>query len=495
VPIDFTTTTASPERVDADLLAVPVYADRELGPGGEAVDDALDIDLPTFMKEAGFTGKLGQTRWVPSGDGIAADSVVIVGLGSPDEVSAGVLRRAAAAVARKARKAGSVATTLVSAGNDVTADARAVAEGLILGSYQFLTYKGDGEDSELTEVISIGPGGKRVLAAFDRGGVVADATCWARDMVNEPAGSLGPREFVAAARKQLAGAGVRVTVLEEAQIRKQKLGGLLGVNAGSDEPPRFLKVSYSPTSPRGSLAFVGKGVTFDSGGLSLKPAKAMEQMKTDMGGAAAVVGAMSALRDAGVRTKVTAYVPLTENMPNGRATRPGDVLTIRNGKTVEVLNTDAEGRLILADALSLAVEDGPDAIVDLATLTGACLVALGEKIAGLMGNNDSLVEQVEEAAGAAGEPVWHLPLPEDYRSQLDSEIADVQNIGGQWAGSLTAGLFLEEFVDDVPWAHLDIAGPARADKDDGELTRGGTGYGVRTLVELASSFRRPVRNG
>ncbi len=312
-------------------------------------------------------------------------------------------------------------------------------------------------------------------------------------MVNEPAGSLGPKEFVAAAKKLLTGSGVRVTVLEEAQIRKQKLGGLLGVNAGSDEPPRFLKVTYSPKNARGSLALVGKGVTFDSGGLSLKPAKAMEQMKTDMGGAAAVVGAMSALRDAGVRAKVVAYVPLTENMPNGSATRPGDVLTIRNGKTVEVLNTDAEGRLILADALSMAAEDGPDAIVDLATLTGACLVALGEKIAGLMGNNDDVVEQLEAAAERAGEPVWHLPLPDDYRSMLDSEIADLQNIGGQWGGSLTAGLFLEEFVDDVPWAHLDIAGPARANKDDGELVRGGTGFGVRTLVEFASSFRRPAR--
>jgi leucyl aminopeptidase len=270
------------------------------------------------------------------------------------------------------------------------------------------------------------------------------------------------------------------------------MGGVLGVGNGSDRPPRFLRLEYAPANAKSTLALVGKGVVFDSGGLSLKTAGGMETMKTDMSGAAAVIAAMSTLRDLGVKTRVIAYVPLVENMPSGAAMRPGDVLTMRNGKTVEVLNTDAEGRLILADALSLASEEGADAIIDLATLTGAVTMALGDKIAGLMGTDDAWVTQVSEAAERAGERMWHLPLPEDYRRNLDSEIADLRNISsGGGAGTLTAGLFLKEFAGDAPWVHLDIAGTARASSEDGETSKGGTGYGVRTLIELASTFRKP----
>ena len=254
-----------------------------------------------------------------------------------------------------------------------------------------------------------------------------------------------------------------------------------------------MRLAYEPAGARATVAFIGKGVVFDSGGLSLKPAAGMETMKTDMSGAAAVIAAMSALRDLGVKIRVIGYIPLVENMPSGTAIRPGDVLLHRNGKTVEVLNTDAEGRLILADALAMAAEDAPDAMVDLATLTGACVVALGEKIAGLMGNNDAWTTQVREAADRAGESVWPLPLPSEYRKLLDSEVADLANIGGgRYGGALTAGLFLKEFVGDVPWAHLDIAGPARSASDDGHVLKGGTGFGVRTLLELADHFRQPT---
>ena len=265
------------------------------------------------------------------------------------------------------------------------------------------------------------------------------------------------------------------------------------MSLGSDQPPRLVKLTYTPPGKAtGTVALVGKGITFDSGGLSLKTADGMETMKTDMSGAAAVIGTMSVLRQAGVKTKVVAYVPTTENMPGGRAIKPGDVLKIRNGKTVEVLNTDAEGRLILADGLSLAVEEKPDAIIDLATLTGACVVALGMKIAGLMGNDDAWIGQVRDAADRVGEPMWPLPLPQEYRKDLDSEIADLKNItGGRGGGALTAGLFLAEFAGDVPWAHLDIAGPARAGSDDGYIGKGGTGFGVRTLVEVLSTFEKP----
>ena len=265
---------------------------------------------------------------------------------------------------------------------------------------------------------------------------------------------------------------------------------------GSTQPPRLVRVQYQPADPIEiggrvpHLALVGKGITFDSGGLSLKTATGMETMKTDMGGAAAVLSAVDAAAALGARIRITAFTPLTENMPGGSATKPGDVLTTRNGKTIEVLNTDAEGRLVLADGLTLAAEAEPDAIIDLATLTGAAVVALGKEIAGLLGNDDGLIAELRAAGNRAGEPLWPLPLPDDYRSHIESEIADMRNIGrpGQ-AGSISAAMLLREFVADVPWAHLDIAGPARSDENSRYLSKGGTGFGVRTLVELVTSER------
>jgi leucyl aminopeptidase len=371
--------------------------------------------------------------------------------------------------------------------------AQAVAEGLALGAYQYLEYKGDAKPSKLKKVVIIAAGGAPVRNAVERGATVGGAVNWARDMVNTPSKEKSPADMVAAARKLLRGKGVTVQVLDVRELRAQRMGGVLGVGQGSEQTPRFLTMTYAPSGARGKpLAFVGKGVVFDSGGLSLKTAGGMETMKTDMSGGAAVIAAMSTLSALGVKSRVTGYVPLVENMPSGTAIRPGDVLRIRNGKTVEVLNTDAEGRLILADALSLASEAKPAAVIDLATLTGACMVALGDKIAGLMGNDDGWVDQVRAAAERAGEPVWHLPLPPEYRKQLESEVADLKNIGGSYGGALTAGLFLQEFVDEAPWVHVDIAGPARANADDGYLTKGGTGFGVRTLVELARTFEAPA---
>jgi len=268
------------------------------------------------------------------------------------------------------------------------------------------------------------------------------------------------------------------------------MGGILGVNRGSTQQPRFVQLTYKPNKSNGKhIILVGKGITFDAGGLSIKTAQGMATMKCDMGGAAAVLGAMIAIGQIAPNTKVTGLMPLTDNMLGGDATRPGDVLHIKNGKTVEVLNTDAEGRLILADALSVASNMKADAIVDLATLTGACMVALGSQYAGLMGTDDSLINAIENAAQQTGERVWHLPLPDEYRSQLDSNIADVKNIGSNWGGALTAGLFLKEFVSEgIPWAHLDIAGPAFADAAWGEHPKGGTGFGVRLLIDLVENF-------
>jgi leucyl aminopeptidase len=498
VPISFRTAPTPAERVTADLLAVPVGTGPTLGPGADAVDRALEGGLRSFMEEAGFEGKAGQTLAVPTFGRLRARAAVLVGVGALDELDADGFRRAGASVARAAKRAASVATTIVELGADTpkveSADAaQAFAEGVRLGSYGFLKYKADADAGKLERVIVVGKGGARITSALERGVAVAGAVAWARDIVNEPAGAKSPAAFANAAKRVLRGTGVTVKVLSGAELKAEKLGGVLGVGQGSDNPPRFVQLTYNPSGAKRTLALVGKGVVFDSGGLSLKTSSGMETMKTDMSGAAAVIAAMSVLRDAGVKTKVVGYVPMVENMPSGSAIRPGDVLRIRNGKTVEVLNTDAEGRLILADALSLASEDKPDAVVDLATLTGACMVALGDKVAGLMGNDNGWTDQVRAAADRASEPVWPLPLPSEYRKLLESEVADVRNISsGSYGGALTAGLFLREFVDDVPWAHLDIAGPARAGSDDGYIAKGGTGFGVRTLVELATGFTPPT---
>ena len=500
MPLAFTLAAPPVDRVAADLLAVPVGAGRRLGPGADAVDAALDGELAAFMEEADFDGKPGQTLAAPTRDRVRATAAMLVGVGDFDELTVDGLRRAAATVARKATKVTSVATTLIDLFEahdfDRAAAAQAVAEGFVLGSYQFLKYKANRDASKLRRVLVVGRSGSRVEAALERGATIAGAVTWARDMVNEPSGAKSPAAFAAAAKKLLTGKGVTVKVSTEAELKKEGLGGVLGVGQGSASPPRLVKATYSPAGSKGFVALVGKGVVFDSGGLSLKTSSGMETMKTDMSGAAAVLAVMSVLKDLGVKTRVVAYVPMVENMPSGAAIRPGDVLKIRNGKTVEVLNTDAEGRLILADGLSLAVEDEPDAVIDVATLTGACMVALGEKIAGLIGNRDSLVEQVKDAAEAAGEPMWPLPLPTEYRKLLDSEVADLRNISTvSYGGALTAALFLAEFVDGVPWVHLDIAGPARASADDGYLVKGGTGFGVRTLIELVDRFKKPARRG
>jgi leucyl aminopeptidase len=497
VTLSFTVVTTSADRAAVELLAVPIATGGAFGPGADVVDDALGGGLAAFLAEAGFEGKLGETLAVPTAGKLRAKAAILVGIGEPEAFTTDGVRRAAAAIARRASKAASVGTTLASVSKtdlDPADAAQAVAEGFVLGAYQYLDYKGDASTaSKLKKVTIISEGGGIVRSAVARGAAIAEAVTWARDMVNTPAKEKPPAEMVAAARRLLRGRGITVQVFEGARLEAERFGGVIGVGQGSEQAPRFLKMTYAPRGARGkALALVGKGVVFDSGGLSLKTAGGMETMKTDMSGGAAVIAAMSTLQELGVKTRVTGYVPLVENMPSGRAIRPGDVLKIRNGKTVEVLNTDAEGRLILADALSLASDDKPAAVIDLATLTGACMVALGDKIAGLMGNDDAWLGQVRGAADRAGEPVWHLPLPEEYRKQLESEVADLKNIGGSYGGALTAGLFLQEFVDGAPWVHLDIAGPARANADDGYLTKGGTGYGVRTLVELARTFEPPL---
>ena len=468
---------------DAQVLGVPVFAGRELPEGAGA---ELDLD---FLARRKFEGKAGQTQALLADDGT---TLVALGLGDKSELTVDGIRRAAAALVGASGTATSIATTLLAAIQptiDKKTASQAVAEGIALAAYRFNTYKSADERPAIAAVTVVGG----TQAALDRGRRVAEAVALARDLVNEPAGTLTPSRLAALATEIAEREGLAVTILDEVAIENEGLGGLRGVSRGSDEPPRLIELVYEPTGrSRGTVAIVGKGITFDSGGLSLKTADGMMTMKTDMAGGAAVLATMAALPALGVKTKVIGIIPTTENMPGGKAIKPGDVLKARNGKTIEVLNTDAEGRLVLADGLSLAVEADPDAIIDLATLTGAQVVALGRRIAGVMATNDALLEQVEVAAEKAGEPVWELPLPDIYRKDIDSEVADIKNIGrpGQ-AGTLIAGLFLREFVGDVPWVHIDIAGPARSDDDDGYLRKGATGFGVRTLVELLQAFSRP----
>ena len=370
--------------------------------------------------------------------------------------------------------------------------AEVLAEGLGLGSYGFADYKDPAPGTALEAATIVAKGGQRVADAVARGAATAVAQGLVRDLVNTPGGDLTPEAFADQIREVGAELGLEVSVLGRAEVIAAGMGGLAGVARGSDQEPRFVTITYRPEGkPRGRIALVGKGVTFDSGGLSIKPATAMEGMKGDMAGAATVFATMTLVPQIAPRLEVVAYLPLTDNMLGGDATRVGDVLRAKNGKTIEVLNTDAEGRLILADALTVATESEPDAIIDLATLTGACMVALGDRTAGAMGNHDGLRERVLDAADHAGEAMWPLPLPEHLRKGIDSDIADLKNIGSNgYGGALTAGLFLREFVGEVPWVHLDIAGPADARSGYDEVSKGGTGFGVRTLARLLATWTR-----
>ena len=479
----------------ADLLAVPVFAGTELGPGAEEAVAALGAPVAPLLEARGFTGKAGEVAALPTLGRLPATVLLLVGVGERAKVDAEVLRRAAAAVVRQGRGARKAVTTLPQAlPADPAAAVQAVTEGALLAAYRFDKYKqakttanGSRQPAELAS-LALHPGAAgggrpgglhRALAA---GQVRAAATNLARDLSNEPANALHPADLAAAARKLLAGKGVTVKVKDEKALVAEGFGGIVGVGQGAEHPPRLIELRYAPKGAKGEVVLVGKGITFDSGGLSLKPPDSMKTMKTDMSGAAAVLAAMSVLADLDVTVAVTGYLASAENMPSGRATRPGDVLTMKNGKTVEVLNTDAEGRLVMADALALGAAAKPDAIIDVATLTGACAVALGNRYTGLMANDEALAAELLNAAAEAGEPTWRLPLPPEYRKDIESDLADLKNVGDRYGGALFAGLFLQEFVDDRPWVHLDIAGPARAESEDGYLTKGSTGVTVRTLL-------------
>lgn len=446
----------------------------------------------------GFAGRADQVVILP---GASGRMLLLVGLGPAAALGPDRFRRAGAQAVRAAKHVKRLAIDPRPVLADLEPDQRvsslrAIAEGAGLATYRYVEFKSKPAKAPLATITIVAAGGARANAAIDEGVAIAGAQNLARELVNRPGGTLTPVAFAAEARRIASREGLSIKVMGRAQIERLGLGGLLGVNRGSTQEPRFVEISHNPPGAKRTLALVGKGVTFDSGGLSIKTGEGMMTMKMDMGGAAAVLGFFSAVRAIAPNCRVVGYLPMTDNMSDGDATRPGDVLTMRNGTTVEVLNTDAEGRLILADALCLASEAKPDAIVDLATLTGAVEIALGSRIAAVLGNDDAWREQVIAAADRAGERTWPLPLPADYRPFLDSDVADLRNISkGRGGGTITAGLFLQEFVAaGIPWAHIDIAGTAWwAEGDTAENTNGGTGFGVRLLLELARTFNPPRR--
>ncbi len=444
------------------------------------------------MEANGFTGEPGQILAVPSADRVT----VAIGVGESGTIDANGLRAAAAAFVRAVPKHAQLALDLADLDGDGRAAGQAVTEGVLLASYRYTGLKNDPRNASRLESLTLVVGDKRrkaVEQGAERGSIVAGAAALARELANTPPTYLNAKQLAAKAVDIGSANGLHVEVFNKDQLEQMGCGGLLGVNRGSVEPPRMVKLTYSPRNATGHLGLVGKGIMYDSGGISLKPSDAFHQvMKMDMSGAAAVLSTMSALKALKCRTKVTAWLMCTDNMPSGSALKLGDVLTMRNGKTVEIHNTDAEGRLVLADGLSLAVEDGPDAIVDIATLTGAVLGALGPDIAGVLGTDQALVDQVKACADAIDEPVWQLPLEKGrYRKLLDSVVADMRNIGGPYGGTITASIFLSEFTGDVPWAHLDIAGPMKVDGDEGIYSKGATGFGTRLLIDLATSFTPP----
>ncbi|WP_041546532.1 MULTISPECIES: leucyl aminopeptidase [unclassified Nocardioides] len=495
----YTMRSASPAKTRSDAVVVGVVQGAKgptLADGGEDVASAYGRKLRPLLATLGVTGKAGEVAKVPTSGAITSPLLVLVGLGATPDTEA--VRRGAGVAARAVTNAASVAIALPAGTPELV---RAVTEGYELGGYTFTTYKkpaAEAKGAPADVVLLSGAARKKdVVAAFEQARIVSAAVAATRDWVNTPPGDLTPPAFadtVAEATKALTkGRGapkVSIRVLDEKELAELGCGGILGVGAGSSAPPRLVELSYAPKGAKHHLALVGKGITFDSGGLTIKPAQSMSEMKSDMAGAAAVVQATFAIARLGLPVQVSTYAPMAENMLSGSATRPGDVLSMYGGTTVEVLNTDAEGRLVLADALVRATEVKPDVIIDVATLTGHMVVALGDRVSGVLGSTD-VVDDVLAAAGTAGEAMWPMPIPESMRERItSSKIADLaQHDWTRWGGGLFAAAFLREFTGGLPWAHLDIAGPSfNSGGAWGHVTAGGTGVAVATLVDYARAL-------
>jgi len=474
--------------VQAQWLVVGIFEDEAEPPGVLRGTD-LEAKVRRLSAEKEVAGSLGELTFLYDVPGLEAHGVLLVGLGPRGRFDPGTAFSAGFALAKRlaGKPRESVAVALPPS-DQPRAVASALIEGAIVGTRGPGVRKTEANRhafETLSLIVEPGPTEDHGLSfepTLRRAEIVGQAVNLARDLVNTPPGDKSPAQLADRIGVVAADAGITVDVWDEARIRHERFGGLLGVAAGSDAPPRFLILDHRHGGDSPTHALVGKGVTFDSGGLSLKPSASMEDMKSDMTGAAVVVATMQAIARLALPVNVVGYLAMTENMTGGKAMKLGDVLTMRNGKTVEIMNTDAEGRLILADALSYAVEQQPHRLLDLATLTGACVVALGPKVAGLFGNDASFCQDVIAASRRTGERVWRLPLDEDYKEQLKSNVADLKNVGGKWGGAITAAKFLEQFVGSTPWIHLDIAGPSWCDTENSTRDAGGTGCFVRTLI-------------
>ena len=474
-----------------DVLVLERYAgEARRGLDAARIDRALGGLLGRALAEERFEGRVGETAYVHAGDRLGVKRVLVVGLGPRAEVKAETIRRAASAAVRRARDLGAKTVVMSLLGTRLAARLRAQAcgEGALLGLYAFDRYKAKKNGDRAIETLTVLAPEAREQAAVREGLRVAElwaeATNFARDLINEPANAITATALARQAEAIARAGGLGVRILDREACERLGMGAFLGVNRGSQEPPRFIHLTYKPKGRAARrIALIGKGITFDSGGLDIKTAEGMAWMKGDMSGAAAVLGVMKVLPRLAPPVEVHGLIAATENMPSGSATRPGDVLRAMNGTTIEIGNTDAEGRLTLADAMAYALKEvKPDEMVDIAPLTGACSIALGSLCAGAMSNDEGLQGRLVAAAAAAGERVWPLPLIDEYREGLKSDVADLRNTGPRPGGAITAGLFLKEFAGETPWVHLDIAGAAFSDKDLPYAGKGGVGFGARTLL-------------
>jgi leucyl aminopeptidase len=483
--------------VEADAIIVSLLdwdfsEDEPITGAVGAVDEALSGAIRALLSGGDLKGKLNQMAVLYPRGAIEASRVLVVGVGKAQDLTLDKVRQAAGTAAKKARELGarSIAAIAMGAGGgglDPKAAAQATVEGIALSLYEFRVHKSTPAETGTVESVTLVEADAAKLPAVQEGAragrILADATNFTRDLVNQPSNHMTPHMLAQAARDMATKNGLGCEVFDVEQIAGLGMGAMMGVTRGSDEPPQFILLEHKPEAGQ-PVIFVGKGITFDSGGISIKPSENMGAMKGDMAGAAAVVGAMQAVAQLGLPMHIVALAPACENLPSGHAYKPGDVLKAMNGKTIEVISTDAEGRLILADALCYADRYKPAAVIDLATLTGACVTALGENVAaGLFSNDDDLAARLRQAGDKAGEKLWRLPLYEEYKDKIKSEVADMKNSGGRAGGVGASAIFLQEFTS-YPWAHLDIAPMEADDKGGPYQPKGATGFGVRTLVEF-----------
>lgn len=487
-------------KIKAGVIIINFFEGTEKPEGdAAAVDKALGGAISNLIRQKEIKGKLNEITLIHSLGKLPADRVVVVGLGKKAELTLDKVRGAVAEACRWLRPKGveniaTIAQGTGIAGITASASAQAIAEGALLGLYLFrnhITKKAEGEIKQLTIVASRPATPAALEQGCRKGRIMAEATILARDMVNEPSNYMTPTNMAEMAAKLAKTHGLKLTILEFKQMQALKMGALLGVAQGSDEPPKFIVLSYKGKSSKETdITLVGKGVTFDSGGISIKPSEKMGEMKGDMAGGAAVMGAIGAIAQLKPKINVMAIIAAAENMPSGHALKPGDVITSMSGKTIEIISTDAEGRLTLADALEYARKQGTKYIVDIATLTGSVRVALGNICTGTFSNNKELENKIVAAGAEAGEYLWPMPMYPEYKELNKSDVADIQNTGGRYGGSITAAQFLAEFVGETPWVHLDIAGTSDTDKDRGHIVKGATGVPVRTLVNLVLSLAK-----